>query len=513
MNYQRRLFNYRPLVIILLILILGALIAFTCLVLPSYTAITMLSVYIAVLLALAIISIIYKKPKYYIALIISIILVVLSAVSVFSVKAEYDREIFSGFTEFNGEVVEVKEYTKLNNQNYYKIVALGNVNGRENKVSFGVYTSYDIYVGAKVSFNAEIVKNTYLNENGESYLYSVIDREYYSAINVKNFNLKDANLSLFSKLKRNILINLKTYLPDNYGFSYALLLGDTAYINDGVLEGFRYSGVAHIFAVSGLHVGFLYGFISALLKLLKVKNKPKIIITIFILFLYVAFCGFTPSCMRAFLVLTFISLSDLIGIKGDKLSMLSLSAIVISLYNPYYLLSIGFILSYVTYISLLVLTEPIKELFSKAMPTKVATYLAPYTSAYLGSFPIVISAFGYYSCFAMLFNMIILPIVSVAFILNFISVICLLISPYLSFATILPNVIFTALSWFITRVNYLAFVIKGVRFGFSIVLYYLILLFSTREINLQPKTRGLILKILIFTFILTFSMINIGVLP
>ena len=513
MNYQRRLFNFRPLVIILLALIIGTIIAFLRLVLPSFIVITILSVYIAVLLAFTVISIIYKKPKYYITTILSIIFIVLSCVSVFSVKAEYDREVFSGYTDFNGEVVEIKEYTKLDNENYFRVVAKGKVNGKVNKVSFSVYTDYDIYVGNEISFTGEIIKNTYLNSDGEIYFYSVIDKEYYSDINIKNFNLKDNNLSFSSNLRRSILINLKRFMPDNYGFSYALLLGDTAYLPDKVLEGFRYSGVAHIFAVSGLHVGFLYVFLSKLLKLLKVKNKPKTILTLLALFLYVAFCGFTPSCMRAFLVLTFISLSDLIGVKGDKLSMLSLSAIVISLYNPYYLLSIGFILSYVTYISLLVLTEPIKEFFEKILPSKVAWFLAPYTSAYIGSFPIVISAFGYYSCFAMLFNMIVIPIVSVVFVFNFIAVIGLLISPYLSFISLIPNVIFTALSWFITRVNYFAFIIKNIRFGFSIIIYYLILLFFTKEINLPSKTRGLILKILIFIFILAFSAINIGILP
>ena len=84
-----------------------------------------------------------------------------------------------------------------------------------------------------------------------------------------------------------------------------------------------------------------------------------------------------------FLVLTLISLCDLIGIKGDKLSALSLSAIIISLINPYYLFSVGFILSYVTYLSLLLLTQPIKLLFSKVLPENVANYLAPFSAAYI----------------------------------------------------------------------------------------------------------------------------------
>jgi hypothetical protein len=109
--------------------------------------------------------------------------------------------------------------------------------------------------------------------------------------------------------------------------------------------------------------------------------------------------------------------------------------------------------------------------------------------------------------------MLIVPIIGVVFTLNFIAVIGILISPYLSFLCVLPNIIFTALSWFISSIYHLAFLIEGVTFGGSIILYYLILILSLKEINLSLKTRNLTLNIGWFIFILSFIVINIRNLP
>ena len=175
--------------------------------------------------------------------------------------------------------------------------------------------------------------------------------------------------------------------------------------------------------------------------------------------------------------------------------------------------SVGFILSFVTYLSLVLLTDPIESGLSKVLPSKVAKILAPSTSAFVGSMPIVLNYFGYVSAFAVLFNLIIVPIIGVVFSLNFIAVIGILISPYLSFLCILPDLIFTALTWFISSINYFAFLIKGITFGTSIILYYLVLVLSLREINLSIKTRNLTLNIGWFILILSFIVTNIRNLP
>ncbi len=513
MDNKRKLLNFRPLFVLAICFIIGILLSSLRLRFNAEVVLFIVTLFIAFLLTLTIIAIYYKKTAFYVTLIISIILTIFSVFSVFNLKAEYDSENFNANAKFTGEIVKINEYAELTDKNYYSIVAKGDVNGKLNKVEFIVYTTYDLYVGNTVSFVADFHKNSYYGNDGKIYYNTLIEKEYYCALGVSDFRLTANSLSLINKLKKNILINVKKYMPNNYGFSYALLTGDTAYVNSKVLSGFSYTGVAHVFAVSGLHVGFLYVLITKLLKLLKLKRKPNKIITILLLFLYVYFCGFTPSCMRAFIILSVMALTEIIGAKGDRLSAVSLSAILILLFNPFNLFSVGFILSYVTYLSLILLTDSIEKGLSKILPTKVAKILAPSTSAFVGSTPIVITYFGYASAFAVLFNLIIVPIIGVVFSLNLIAVIGILISPIFSFLCVLPNLIFTALSVFITSIYYLAFLIEGLTFGRSIIIYYLVLLLSLKEINLSIKTRNLTLIIGWFMFILSFIVINIRNLP
>lgn len=513
MDYKRKLINFRPLLVMACCFIIGILISSLCFVIDEVTVLFILTVFLAILLMLTVLAICYKKPRYCITLILSIFLTVFSVFSVFNLKADYDSENFKGTSGFYGEIIEIKDYKRYSTNNYYSVIAKGEINGKINKVTFNINTAYNLYVGNTVEFVAEMSKNSYIGSNGELYYNTLIDKEYYYASSIKDFKYYDSNESVVTKLKRNILVNLKKFMPENYGFSYALLTGDTAYVNGKVLSGFNFTGVAHVFAVSGLHVGFLYLILSKILKWLRIRFIARRIATILGLFLYIYFCGLSPSCMRAFIILSVTALTDIIGVKGDRLSAVSLSAILILLFNPLNLFGVGFILSYVTYLSLVLLTNPIESLFGKILPNKVAKFLAPSASAFVGSTPIVITYFGHASAFTVLFNIIIVPIIGVVFTLNFMAIIGLLISPYLSFLCVLPNIIFTALSWFISSIYYLAFLIEGVTFGGSIILYYIILILSLNEINLSVKTRNLILNIGWFIFILSFIVINIRNLP
>ncbi len=509
MDYKRKLFNFRPLLALASVFIVGILLSSLSLRYSNNIVLFALAVFLTILLIATVIAIYYKKKVYYITLILSILLVVFSVFSVFNLKAEYQNENFNGITSFNGEIVEIKAFKEGEVDNYYRVVARGEINGKVNKVIFDVDTTYNLYLGNKVGFVAEISKISYFDSDGKINYNTLINKEYYRANYIKDFSYFDENASVISSLKRSILIKLKKYMPENYGFSYALLTGDTAYVDSNVLSGFNYSGISHVFAVSGLHVGFLYLLISRLLKFLKVKVKINRIITVIVLFLYVYFCGFTSSCMRAFVILTAISLLEIIGAKGDRLSAVGLSAIINLFINPFRLYGVGFILSYVTYLSLILLTKPIEGGLSKIFPNKVAKVLAPSTSAFVGATPIVLNYFGYTSAFAMLFNLIIVPIIGFVFIFNFIAALGILISDYLAFLCVIPNIVLTALTWFINSINYLAFIIRGVTFGKLIILYYLILILYLREINLPLKTKKIAQNLGWFIFILSFIVINI----
>ena len=84
-----------------------------------------------------------------------------SVFSVFNLKAEYQNENFNGITSFNGEILEIKAFKEGEVDNYYRVVARGEINGKVNKVIFDVNTTYNLYLGNKVGFVAEISKISY----------------------------------------------------------------------------------------------------------------------------------------------------------------------------------------------------------------------------------------------------------------------------------------------------------------------------------------------------------------
>ena len=86
---------------------------------------------------------------------------------------------------------------------------------------------------------------------------------------------------------------------DTAAICYAMLIGDTKGVDDATLDSFRFGGVAHIFAVSGLHIGLVYGVIAFAMKKLRANKFLSAAICIAVILLYSAVCGFTLSSVRA----------------------------------------------------------------------------------------------------------------------------------------------------------------------------------------------------------------------
>lgn len=122
--------------------------------------------------------------------------------------------------------------------------------------------------GSMVAFNAEISANTAWTdeENGrENRAYEWRRDLRYEAAACKNFRVIGNAAGLFTRIRLRLKEALKkSASPEAYALGTAVLTGDTAEMDGELLDSFRYGGVAHIFAVSGLHVGALFAFLLAI---------------------------------------------------------------------------------------------------------------------------------------------------------------------------------------------------------------------------------------------------------
>jgi competence protein ComEC len=146
----------------------------------------------------------------------------------------------------------------------------------------------------------------------------------------------------------------------------ALVLGVTEGIDTDLQNAYSASGAMHVLAVSGLHVGIIYGIILLLLRPLKSFAWSRwIIALISILFLWsFAFVtGLSPSVLRAVTMFSFIALAKPLGWRTNIYNTLAASAFVLLLYNPYLIMSVGFQLSYLAVLGIVYLQKPIYNLW------------------------------------------------------------------------------------------------------------------------------------------------------
>lgn len=130
--------------------------------------------------------------------------------------------------------------------------------------------------------------------------------------------------------------------------------GDVAYIQKEQMDELNKLGIVHIVSVSGLHMAVIY-------KLLETIGGYGF--GILISFIYAIFTGAQASTVRAFIMIVVLKLSKKLYKKYDKLSSLSLSAMILLILKPYYISDLGFMLSFLSVLGIILFYEKFKRIF------------------------------------------------------------------------------------------------------------------------------------------------------
>ena len=134
-----------------------------------------------------------------------------------------------------------------------------------------------------------------------------------------------------------------------------MFLGNRSGLPDRAIAVFRNSGVLHILAVSGLHVGLIAFVCFHGFSLLALPHKATRILTIATVILYACLVGFRPSVLRASLMVILFLLAQIIDRDADVFNLLAFAALLLLLINPAQLYDIGFQLSFVATCSIVYL--------------------------------------------------------------------------------------------------------------------------------------------------------------
>ena len=209
----------------------------------------------------------------------------------------------------------------------------------------------------------------------------------------------------------------------------ALVTGTREFVPIQIRDNFTQTGIAHILALSGMHLAIIGGFIKKLFKPL-FGHKAAMALTILACGFFLWFAGISPSLFRAFLCLVISSVLELLGIGIKKITVLALSFLIQLVLFPEHCLSLSFMLSYTGLAGIYLFMDSFKYLYTGYLriPKKIAESLAVSTAAQTGILPVSIFCLKQIVPIGIFTTLCVSPFISLFFILGIFGIMLSLVS-------------------------------------------------------------------------------------
>ncbi len=260
------------------------------------------------------------------------------------------------------------------------------------------------------------------------------------------------DLTPLSHLERTVLAakkfrqaTLRHYLSlglddDEMAVAVAMALGDRSRITNDLRDIYSISGASHVLALSGLHLGIIYALLSFLLRVGRQQWLREMFIILGI-WSYAVFTGLSPSVVRASAMITVFSLASLLHRRRMSLNALSLTVIVMLMVQPMNLMDVGFQMSVMAVLAILVCYRPVYRLIpaeflqSHAVVKWLWAMAVVSCCAQLGVAPLTAYYFGRFSVYFLLTNYIVIPLAILLLYLTaalFVSALCPPVAPFVA---------------------------------------------------------------------------------
>ena len=235
--------------------------------------------------------------------------------------------------------------------------------------------------------------------------------------------LKDKKVNGFKQFiftaREKILATLRTNLnagKDELGIAEALLIGYTNDLDKDLVQAYSNTGVVHIIAISGMHLGLIYIMLVWLFAKtpgIKRSKWMQAVLILSCLWLFSLLTGGSASVLRSAVMFSFITLGKTIFTKHSSVyNSLAASAFAMLIYNPYYLWDVGFQLSYLAVTGIVIFQKPIYNLayIKNKWVNKIWEMLAITLAAQILTFPVCIYYFHQFPNLFLITNLIAVPL-------------------------------------------------------------------------------------------------------
>lgn len=320
------------------------------------------------------------------------------------------------------------------------------------------------------------------------------------------------------ELRMEIIERLEKLCSDNNGiFSIinnkngiigAIILGDKTDIDSDIKELYSVSGIAHILAISGLHISFIGMAIYRLLRR-RFRFLFSAAVSIPVVLSFGIMSGFGISTIRAIIMFILKIIGEVLGRKYDAITAISLAGLVLLVQNPFVVCNSGFQMSFGAIIAIVLILPIVEEILNT--DNKIIKVLSANFTISLVMNPIL--AWNYYELptFSFLLNIVVVPLMSVVIVSSIAGIFCSCIMFGFGKAVIFPGCgileLYTFLCNIINKIS-VASIVVGQPKVTIIIVYYAILLVALfglknirtkytrveKERNIIKKETGLVLE-------------------
>lgn len=350
--------------------------------------------------------------------------------------------------KFEGRIVSVPNSNQKDKTKFFFEVAKINNDNISGKTMVTISASEDkldiLRVGDKISFEGSLRKPFY-STNPSQFDYSAYLKNFnvYTVLYCNNdkFEILQDKKSVkwrfmrFLNTERVKILNVHSkYLQSpNLEILGGIVFGDDAISPpEYIRKSFINSGLLHILAASGMNVAFIFGFWVWILARLRIGYKPRILSGMLVVIIYTLMTGLGPSVLRAAIMLLFVYAGKLIDRDAHSVSLLSLVAVLLLIYNPAYINNVSFQLSFVVTLGLLTTVNAVSEKFDKVSERIKSPVLIPVV-AQIWVAPIQMFYFNTFSLYSVFANIICTVILSIISFMGFVSSILALVKPVADF--------------------------------------------------------------------------------
>jgi len=273
----------------------------------------------------------------------------------------------------------------------------------------------------------------------------------------------------------------------------ALILGDKELIPEKILDSFSKTGIIHVLAVSGLHVGFILLMCVTIFNLFRFNNYIRTFLTIVTLIFYTLLTESHPPVLRAAIMSSLYLLSVNLERKTQPFNIIGFAGLILIMINPNNLFSLSFILSFTAISSIIYFYNKLINLqiyvtIKNDHPfyAKLVSTMFVSASALIGTLPVSAYYFNRVPLMSIIVNLFAIPLTALIVVLSFITIFfstfsLFVASIYAGIVDVLVSFFISVIYW-ISQFNFSHLTVPSPSVLFMIIYFlFLLLLFNIKH--------------------------------